>query len=50
LRRERGDADPFDSRIRWTRGAVADLVEIGEFIQRDNPAAAGRVFNRFAIR
>ena len=31
-------------RIRWTRGAVADLVEIGEFIRRDNPAAAGRVF------
>ena len=30
-------------RIRWTRGAVADLAEIGEFIERENFAAAGRV-------
>ena len=30
-------------RVRWTRGAVADLVEIGDFITRDNPTAASRV-------
>ena len=30
-------------RIRWSRGAVDDLAEIGEFIERENPAAAGRV-------
>lgn len=30
-------------RVRWTRGAVADLFEIGDFIARDNPTAASRV-------
>ena len=30
-------------RVRWTRGAVADLIEIGDFIAQDNPTAAGRV-------
>lgn len=30
-------------RVRWTRGAVADLVEIGESIARENPPAASRV-------
>lgn len=30
-------------RVRWTRGAIADLFEIGEFIARDNPTAASRV-------
>jgi toxin ParE1/3/4 len=34
--------------IRWTRGAISDLLELGDFIARDNPAAATRVMR--AIR
>ena len=30
-------------RVRWSRGAVADLYEIGNSIARDNPTAASRV-------
>jgi toxin ParE1/3/4 len=30
-------------RIRWTRPALADLEAIGDFIARDNPAAAERI-------
>ena len=30
-------------RIRWTRPALADLEAIGDFIARDNPAAAQRI-------
>jgi toxin ParE1/3/4 len=30
-------------RIRWTRPALADLEAIGDFIARDNPAAARRI-------
>lgn len=30
-------------RIRWTRTALADLEAIGDFIARDNPAAAQRI-------
>ncbi len=30
-------------RIRWTRPALADLEAIGDFITRDNPAAAERI-------
>jgi toxin ParE1/3/4 len=29
--------------IRWTRPALADLEGIGDFIARDNPAAAKRI-------
>jgi toxin ParE1/3/4 len=29
-------------KIRWTRPALADLEAIGDFIARDNPAAAKR--------
>jgi toxin ParE1/3/4 len=30
-------------RIRWTRPALADLEAIGDFVARDNPAAARRI-------
>ena len=30
-------------RIRWTRPALADLEAIGDFLARDNPAAAKRI-------
>jgi toxin ParE1/3/4 len=30
-------------RIRWTHPALADLEMIGDFIARDNPAAAKRI-------
>ena len=33
-------------RIRWTRPALADLEAIGDFIARDNPAAASRTVAR----
>ncbi len=30
-------------RLLWTRRAYADLVQVGDFIARDNPAAAERM-------
>ncbi len=30
-------------RVRWTTPALRDLEAIGEYIERDNPAAAARV-------
>ncbi len=33
-------------KLRWTVPALRDLEEIGDFIARDNPAAADRVVTR----
>jgi len=33
-------------RTRWTRPALGDLEAIGDFVARDNPAAAGRLVTR----
>jgi len=35
-----------DLKLRWTRPALADLVEAQEYIARDNPAAAQAVAQR----
>lgn len=32
-------------RLRWTTPALRDLEAIGDFIARDNPAAAARIVN-----
>jgi addiction module RelE/StbE family toxin len=34
------------TRVRWTRGALADLLAIGRYIELDNPAAARNVVSR----
>ena len=33
-------------RLRWTVPALRDLEQIGDYIARDNPAAANRVISR----
>ena len=35
--------------IHWTRRALRRLDQIGEYIARDNPAAAGRVVSRILL-
>jgi addiction module RelE/StbE family toxin len=37
-------------RLRWTRRSIQDLQEIGEFIAKDNPAAARRWVARLQER
>ena len=38
------------SRVRWSRRAVADLVEIGDYIARDAPPEARRWVERLRTR
>jgi plasmid stabilization system protein ParE len=37
------------TRVRWTRGALADLVAIGRYIEQDNPQAARSVVHRVEL-
>lgn len=37
------------TRVRWTRGALADLLAIGRYIEQDNPVAAGSVVSRVEL-
>jgi addiction module RelE/StbE family toxin len=37
------------TRVRWTRGALADLVAIGRYIEQDSPQAARTVVNRVEL-
>jgi plasmid stabilization system protein ParE len=37
-------------KVRWTRRAAGDLLAIGEFIAKDNPAAARRFVERLRQR
>ena len=37
------------TRVRWTRGALADLLAIGRYIEQDNPQAARSVVSRVEL-
>jgi toxin ParE1/3/4 len=37
------------TRVRWTRGALADLLAIARYIEQDNPVAAGSVVSRVEL-
>jgi toxin ParE1/3/4 len=37
------------TRVRWTRGALTDLVAIGRYIEQDNPQAAHTVVSRIEL-